>query len=494
MFSYYGSKGVNVAEYPAPSYGMVVEPFAGSARYACMYHDHEVWINDKYDAVYKVWCYLRDATVEDIKSLPELKQGEKLENFKFLSDAERLLLGFTINVAGVQPALTCTKWGEDEMQKLKPRLFKIIGKIGHWKITNLDIYEMDNPRATWYIDPPYQDGGEKYAVVKGGFDFDKLRVWCEERHGEIIVCENMMQTWMPESTPVSVSKGVVHTNVEVMWHRKDDTLSDAIDHYDQVEGIHPVCAMVPDQTGDEFARLKTQIEKNGLRRAITVDEDCLILDGRHRLRACYELNIPARFETTDADPREFVTDAITHRSLSVGQRAFIANDMRRYYEEKARARQSEGGKGMGNLPEAGTARDEVASVVGVSGSNVDRAREVERHAPELAEKVKAGDLSLHAAHTKMNEKFSESVETRTPDAMDVAKNRLNVYLSTSNGVVGACERFINAADALIGSEVVPADAPVHVAQVTDILPDICTRVLSAITRLNERLSNGSPSS
>ncbi len=42
MFSYYGSKSKIVKHYPPPEYDTIIEPFAGSARYALMYYNKNV--------------------------------------------------------------------------------------------------------------------------------------------------------------------------------------------------------------------------------------------------------------------------------------------------------------------------------------------------------------------------------------------------------------------------------------------------------------------
>jgi len=54
MFNYYGSKSKIIHLYPKPIFNKIIEPFAGSARYALKYFDREVLLVDKYEAVVRI--------------------------------------------------------------------------------------------------------------------------------------------------------------------------------------------------------------------------------------------------------------------------------------------------------------------------------------------------------------------------------------------------------------------------------------------------------
>lgn len=43
MFSYYGSKSKIVNYYPPPKENIIIEPFAGSARYSLKYFDNPIF-------------------------------------------------------------------------------------------------------------------------------------------------------------------------------------------------------------------------------------------------------------------------------------------------------------------------------------------------------------------------------------------------------------------------------------------------------------------
>ena len=48
---------------------------------------------------------------------------------------------------------------------------------------------MINDKATWFIVPPYQFGGEYNKFGNKSIDFGKLGDWCKSRNGQVIVCE-----------------------------------------------------------------------------------------------------------------------------------------------------------------------------------------------------------------------------------------------------------------------------------------------------------------
>ena len=49
MWSYYGGKSKVVDYYPTPKQSKIIEPFAGSARYALKWFDRDVLLVDKFD-------------------------------------------------------------------------------------------------------------------------------------------------------------------------------------------------------------------------------------------------------------------------------------------------------------------------------------------------------------------------------------------------------------------------------------------------------------
>lgn len=167
--------------------------------------------------------------------------------------------------------------------------------------------------------------------------------------------------------------------------------------------LHPLAELIPPMTEAEYADLKEKIAANGQREPITLHEG-RILDGRHRYRICEELGItPLTREFDGDDPVAYVIDLnLSRRHLTNGQRAMAAQGLLGYEKEQAKQRQQRGGveKVPQNSGEPRHRREAVAQAgkkFGVSGDSVERARAIAAQRPDLAEKVKSGELTLNAA-------------------------------------------------------------------------------------------------
>lgn len=198
MFAYFGSKTRVAHLYPPPAPGRVIEPFCGSARYTLLYRERDVWINDIDPMIYRIWRYLQRASARDIQSLPELKRGEDLRDFKMLSDVERDLLGFAVSFPRMRPGFTCTAACGDgnRCRQLKRRILEHLPYIAHWKVTCLHYADLPNINATWFIDPPYQHAPVRYRYDCIA-DYGRLASWCRARQGRVIVCEGKGASWLP---------------------------------------------------------------------------------------------------------------------------------------------------------------------------------------------------------------------------------------------------------------------------------------------------------
>jgi site-specific DNA-adenine methylase len=196
MVSYYGSKSKIVKLYLPPTKDVIIEPFAGTARYSLMYWEKDVRLYDLNPNVIKMWNYLQSASEQDILSLPKLKIGDDLRNFD-LSEGERCFLGFCVNEGSANPRNVLTKWAGDSLDfKIKKTIEKL-NQIKHWDIKLRSYESIENIDATWFIDPPYFKGGEHYPFSNKNLDFNQLGQWCKERKGEVIVCENDNADWLP---------------------------------------------------------------------------------------------------------------------------------------------------------------------------------------------------------------------------------------------------------------------------------------------------------
>lgn len=214
MFSYYGSKSRIVKLYPSPKFEKVIEPFAGSARYALRFFDKDVLLVDKYPVVVEVWQYLQQASESDILGLPFLQKGEAIP--ESLSDTEKLFMGFIVADGAASPQKKTTSFSSNP-NKVEARLKTIakqLFKIRHWKIMLGSYEDLPNTEATWFIDPPYQFGGEYYKHT--GLNYAELAKWCLSRNGQVIVCENTRADWLPFS-PMKKLEGQMYKSTEALW-------------------------------------------------------------------------------------------------------------------------------------------------------------------------------------------------------------------------------------------------------------------------------------
>ena len=218
MWSYYGRKTKVVKYYPVPRYDTIIEPFAGTAVYS-LHQDNwkkNVILIEKYDIIVNIWKYLQAASSEDILSLPDILPGQSIDDFSQMSNEEKWLVGFMINEGSANPKRKRSMSGnfasgyERNREKIATNLFK----IKHWDIRLGDYSDISNAEATWFIDPPYQHGGQYYRHNK--INYESLSWWCKERYGQVIVCENDKAGWM-NFNPLKSMQGSLHRTVECMW-------------------------------------------------------------------------------------------------------------------------------------------------------------------------------------------------------------------------------------------------------------------------------------
>jgi site-specific DNA-adenine methylase len=215
MWSYYGGKSKLVKHYPTPKHDLIIEPFAGSARYALKYWERDVLLVDKYEEVIKLWKWLQQCSPNDILKLPILKVGQNIKEMGF-NEGEILLMQWYAAGGVATPQHKVTKFGAENSKSFQKKIALNLHKIKHWKIQHGSFEDIPNQIATWYVDPPYQFGGEHYKESSKKIDFKKLGEWCMNREGQTIVCENTKADWLPFK-PLVKFKGLQKTTTEAIW-------------------------------------------------------------------------------------------------------------------------------------------------------------------------------------------------------------------------------------------------------------------------------------
>lgn len=186
--------------------------------------------------------------------------------------------------------------------------------------------------------------------------------------------------------------------------------------------VHPLADAFPLIEGEEFEELARDIKKNGLREPIVLSRDgSVLIDGRNRYRACDAAGVDVVHRTigshyTDAMVVDFIVSAnLARRHLNPGQRAMVALEYEKAIAAVTRSGRPEhtpeqiqhGAKvtspDLDSSPSTRVDQNErkstakAAKVVGASRSAVAQAKAVQRDAPDLAEKVRSGQMALDAA-------------------------------------------------------------------------------------------------
>jgi hypothetical protein len=175
--------------------------------------------------------------------------------------------------------------------------------------------------------------------------------------------------------------------------------------------IHPAAEIMPDMTPDEFQQLTEDIRANGLIESIVLYDD-MILDGRHRDKACKVLGLVAPYITLDQelhpDPVAYVLSTNLHRRhLTTGQRAFVAANTASYGHGGSRHGDQEA-----NLPLENTTA-EAASLLNVSPRSVTTARSIRSSGnQDVIDAVRNGEMTLHKASQEIKERAGDRVPER----------------------------------------------------------------------------------
>jgi len=177
--------------------------------------------------------------------------------------------------------------------------------------------------------------------------------------------------------------------------------------------VHPLADRFPMMEEPELASLASDIAENGLIHPIILDDDSQIVDGRNRYAACELAKVEPRFEKLDGrDPVAFIVSSnLARRHLTKGQQAMAYA-----------IGYPEGDKGG-----RGKKRSETEQF---SRPRLSVARAVLREAPDLAEQVMQGTVSLDQALEKLQERevLQKSTEAKfaqlrksAPDLADRAE-------------------------------------------------------------------------
>jgi ParB-like chromosome segregation protein Spo0J len=213
--------------------------------------------------------------------------------------------------------------------------------------------------------------------------------------------------------------------------------------------VHPLAAALPDMGPEEFVALCDSIRSIGQRDPITLFEG-QILDGRHRYRACTEMDVEPAYERYDGDePHLFVLGRnVARRHLTPSQTAMAAADVLAVFEGEAKKRQAAGrakgggdrrspaAKGKTAPPPTGgkairhEAAADAAKAAGSTPRSVQRAKRVAQAAPAKAEEVRKGRKTLRRAEREVKEESVVPITSAGEREWKLRAAKLRKQLST----------------------------------------------------------------
>lgn len=177
---------------------------------------------------------------------------------------------------------------------------------------------------------------------------------------------------------------------------------------------HPAADLFPMLDQDELRALADDIKANGLLEPIIIFEG-KVLDGRNRAAACEIAQVPVRthqmeFNGDEMTPTAWVLSKnLRRRQLTKSQAAMVAADALPMLEREARKRQGERRDLTQKVEEsrnrnATMAASQAGELTGVNRQYVSDAKKIKEAAPEIADRVKAGAISLQEAKREIDKR------------------------------------------------------------------------------------------
>ena len=163
---------------------------------------------------------------------------------------------------------------------------------------------------------------------------------------------------------------------------------------------------------NEFEGLVISVKKYGLFEPILMWQGWIV-DGRHRHKACLKSEVEPEYEYLPDDmPFNVVRDRVVaanlmRRHLTTGQRAMTA---------AALANMTVGRNWESNRPNSANNKSnkDAGDQLNVGKTAVKTAKDIKRDAPDLAEKVKKGEMTLNAADTERRKRQGLPEKTNAP--------------------------------------------------------------------------------
>jgi N6-adenosine-specific RNA methylase IME4 len=187
--------------------------------------------------------------------------------------------------------------------------------------------------------------------------------------------------------------------------------------------LHPRADLVPEMRPGEYHALLADIEAHGLREPLSVTPAGVVLDGRHRLRAAIDLNLPS-IAVRVVSPRDeigFIVNAAVHRRhLTPSQIAAIIVQLPDYAATLTASQQRQRANLRRSSPEAATFPPpterlaELAERYGVGERTLRDAHTIHTLAPDQLALVARGDVPAHRLASRLRREGRDASLTTPP--------------------------------------------------------------------------------
>jgi disulfide oxidoreductase YuzD len=219
-------------------------------------------------------------------------------------------------------------------------------------------------------------------------------------------------------------------------------------------------SITPPLSDSDYESLRESIKENGLLVPLVVNQDGVLLDGYHRLRACRELNIRPKYHKREfkdkAQEKQLVIEVnLIRRQLNEFQKVELGFLLEDIETEKAKKRMYSGGHsvgvadrknqdGMANNQEKwlasadatlqpgeskGKVSQIIAKKIGVSSATYERGKKIIEKAAE-GEKLalRKGDVGITTVYNKIRKQETDQLINQAPEAVSRNKSDTNVTL------------------------------------------------------------------
>lgn len=194
--------------------------------------------------------------------------------------------------------------------------------------------------------------------------------------------------------------------------------------------IHPYARVFPQMSAEEYEELRDSIRENGLRHDITLHEN-MVVDGRHRQKACDELGIPPRYSQWDGKGSlvQYVIDCnLRRRHLTTNQLSMLGARLMEAFKDEAKQRSTANLTQFPDVQKSGPRQNVLngrsshlaAEAVETSHFSIEKAQTViDRDHSALTAAVEANQVAVHNAAdlAKLADAELTAVIAKGPEAM-----------------------------------------------------------------------------